>query len=232
MEESYMRTRTRRDETHEIQILDIEERKHDDGTSRVVFRTSHGRLDGIYHPVEGATAGVIMVSGAGGGFNGPANCYQDLAHELAKGGIASFRLDYRFPNRLDECVIDAIIGIQYLQEEGIDSAGIVGWSFGGAVAITTAAVHENIKAVATVATQSYGTDGAAHLDDKPILLMHGTGDRTLPTHCSEQVYARASGPKELKIYDGANHGLDEVRDQMLEKLKEFFVSNLKSSDEQ
>jgi dipeptidyl aminopeptidase/acylaminoacyl peptidase len=221
-----MRTYTRRGEAHEIQIQDIEEKAHDDGTKRVIFRTSHGRLDGIYHPVEDAKAAVVMVSGAGGGFNGPANVYHDLAAELSKQGIASFRLDYRFPNRLDECIVDSIIGIQYLLEEGIEDFAIIGWSFGGAVAITTAALHEDVKAVATVATQSYGTEGARHLEGKPILLMHGTEDKTLPVHGSEHVYSMAGDPKELVVYEGANHGLDQVRDKMLEKLRDFMVGNL------
>jgi fermentation-respiration switch protein FrsA (DUF1100 family) len=104
--------------------------------------------------------------------------------------------------------------------------GLVGWSFGGAVVITAAAVHEDVKAVATVATQSAGTDGAEHLGDKPILLLHGTGDKTLSPACSEEVYGMVRGPKELKIYEGANHGLDQVRDEMLEKLREFFFENL------
>lgn len=208
-------------------MQNIGEEKAAERMVRAAFRTSNGRFNGIYHPVFDAEAAVVLLGGAGGGFDGPANIYQDIATELAKEKIAALRLDYRFPNHLDDCIIDTILGIQLLVEKGIESVGIIGWSFGGAVAITAAALDDNVKAVAAVATQCYGTEAARHLDDKPLLLLHGSADRTLPTSCSSHVYSIASGPKELEIFEDANHGLDQVRDRMLGRLRDFMVMHLK-----
>lgn len=223
-----MRSRGRKQEEAPISILEIEEDAKSDGTIELLIKTSNGDLNGVYHPVEDASTAVVMVGGTGGGVTGPASVYPDLAKELSSNKIASIRLDYRHNAMLDDCVLDVIIAIQYLIEEGICSVGLVGWSFGGAVVITAGAVHENVNAIATVATQCAETDGAEYLDGRPILLLHGTADQTLSPECSEQVYELVDGPKELKIYEGANHGLDEVRDEMLSKLKEFFIVNLKS----
>lgn len=221
-----MRPRRRTDQSQGFAIKQIEEKERADGTVDITFKTNDGDLKGIYHPVENAHAAVVMVGGTGGGVTGPASVYPDLAKQLSSEGIASMRLDYRYPAELDDSVIDVIVALQFLDEEGIDNVGLVGWSFGGAVVITAGAVHENVSAVATVATQSAETEGAEHLGDIPVLLLHGTADNTLSPVCSEKVYESITGPKELKIYEGANHGLDEVRVEMLAKLKEFFVAGL------
>ncbi len=218
-----MRKRATESQRLDIEISDVLEREKSDGTVDVTFETSDGELKAIYHPVPGARAGVVLVSGAGGGFDGPASVYADLAREVAPHRVATLRLDYRHRNDLDQCVLDALVGVEYLLEQGIKSVGFVGWSFGGAVAIN-AGLHENVKAIATVATQSSGTEAANQLGDKPILLLHGSADSTLPVSCSVSVHESASGPKEICVFEGANHGLDQVRQQMLEKLRDFLVS--------
>lgn len=56
---------------------------------------------------------------------------------------------------------------------------LVGWSFGGAVVITAGARSSNVVGVATVASQTYGTDSVSSLAPKSLLLLHGTGDTCL-----------------------------------------------------
>lgn len=214
------------DQDLDVRVREVIENKQPDGAVYVTFETTAGRLNGLYHPVEDAVVGVVLLGGAGGGLDGPASSYSDLASKLLAHGMASLRLDYRRKTQFEDSVVDAFIGIQYLTEQGIDSVGIVGWSFGGPVAISAAAVHENVKAVATVATQSAGTEGAGYLDGKPILLLHGTGDKSLPVSCSRNVYDLANEPKELRVFESAGHGLEQVRDEMVDALCEFFVKNL------
>ncbi|WP_176132907.1 alpha/beta hydrolase [Hymenobacter sp. CRA2] len=47
-----------------------------------------------------------------------------------------------------------------------------------------------------------------------MLLVHGTADEILPDDCSRNIYQRAREPKELRLYPGCRHGLDECRQQV------------------
>ena len=42
----------------------------------------------------------------------------------------------------------------------------------------------------------------------------GTADEILPDACSHDIHARAREPKELVLYPGCRHGLDECRDAL------------------
>jgi fermentation-respiration switch protein FrsA (DUF1100 family) len=100
---------------------------------------------------------------------------------------------------------------------------VIGWSFGGAVAISAGALSDHVVGVATVASQSYGTELAEKLAPRALLLLHGAADNTLPTACSKDIFDRAGEPKEITIYPRANHGLDQVCDQMKEQLEEWLL---------
>ncbi len=170
------------------------------------------------HAAAGATAALVMVGGAGGGIHGPAGIYEVLAESLLREGVVGLRLDYRRPNHLGECVADVLAALEHLSGQGIVRAGLVGWSFGGAVVIEAGARSEIVVGVATVASQTYGTGSVSRLTPKSLLLLHGTADRTLPDRCSRDLYARAREPKELVLYPGDDHGLTRHRRQVLEKL--------------
>ena len=175
-------------------------------------------LRGALHRAEGASAAIVMVGGAGGDVTGPAGIYEPLARRANADAVTALRLGYRYPNQLAECVEDVLDALAALAEEGVERAVLVGWSFGGAVVITAGALSDLVVGVATVATQSYGTDAAAALAPKSLLLLHGTADPVLPPYCSRYVYERASEPKELVLYEGDGHGLDRHPAEMLEKL--------------
>lgn len=194
----------------------------------VTINTPKGNITGIRTDVPGATAAVIMVGGAGGGTQGPAGVYPDLAACLAEKGISGLRLDYRRPNDLAACVFDVRAGIAALQQRGIQRVALTGWSFGGAVVITAGAESDAVAGVATVASQTYGTQAVHHLR-KPLLLLHGTADTTLSPSCSRQLYAQAPGPKELVLYDGDNHGITQHRQQMLDQLCDWCGTVLTTS---
>jgi fermentation-respiration switch protein FrsA (DUF1100 family) len=101
---------------------------------------------------------------------------------------------------------------------------------GGAVVIEAASASDVVRTVITLATQSYGTEGASRLgadgSNRSILLFHGSEDRVLPSYCSSQVYERANGPKRLVIYEGAGHGLGEVADQVYAEALEWLKNSL------
>jgi fermentation-respiration switch protein FrsA (DUF1100 family) len=181
---------------------------------RVELVTSRGTITCRVHPAEGERA-VLWVFGAGGGLGGPAGgVYTRLGGQLQPSRVTSLELDYRRPGYLQECVIDVLVGLAYLERLGKSRTVLVGHSFGGAVVINAGLLSEAVVAVAALSSQTAGTDQVAKLSPKPLLLMHGEADEVLPASCSYDIHARAGDPKELILYPGCWHGLDQCRDPL------------------
>ncbi|WP_426059474.1 alpha/beta hydrolase [Hymenobacter sp. B1770] len=187
-----------------------------DGVEELTLNTNAGGVPARLHPAPAAAPAVVWVGGSGGGLDGPAwGMYPRLAGQLAAQGIASLRLHYRRPNELENCVIDTLIGVEYLvQQRGYQSVALVGHSFGGAVVISAAALSNRVAAVVAMSSQTYGTDLVPQVSPRPLLLVHGEADEILPDACSRNIYVRAQEPKELRLYPECRHGLDECREQV------------------
>ena len=183
------------------------------------IRTARGAVHGILHQAGSAQGAMVMFGGAGGGTHGPAGIYEKLARRLQAEGITALRLEYRHPNYLKECVYDVLAAVEALRQQGIERVVLLGWSFGGAVAINAGAASDLVVGVATVASQTYGAEGVAELSPRSLLLLHGTADDVLPHRCSVELYASAGEPKELVLYPGDNHGITRHAAEMLEKLE-------------
>ena len=194
----------------------------------LILQTNVGDIVARYHSVPATGAAVIWVGGAGGGLDGPAGgLYPRLAYQLTGQGIASLRLHYRYPNDLENCVIDTLVGIHYLKESrNQNRLALVGHSFGGAVVISAGALSEPVVAVAALSSQTYGTSLVDQISPRSLLLMHGTADEILPDECSRSLYQRAQEPKELRLYPGCRHGLDECRDQVDLDLRTWLAAQL------
>lgn len=191
---------------------------------RAILDTSRGRLHCILHPsptgstpqigsaapAGQARLGIVFVGGAIGGFAGPGDkLYARWSDELPPRGIACLRLHYRKPNFFEECVLDVLGGISFLGGMGVQRVAVVGHSFGGAVAVMAGGLSPAVAAVVGMSSQTYGAQRAAEVAPRPLLLVHGKSDTRLPHRCSEQIYAWAREPKELVLYEGAEHGLKE-----------------------
>ena len=193
---------------------------------RIRFETSRGNTQGILHHKEGNVLGTVMVGGSGGGLDGPASIYRDMGPNLLEKNISTLRLDYRHSNYLEECVLDILMSIEFMKGMDMQKFGLVGWSFGGAVVIDAGVASEDVQAVATVASQAYGTGPVEELAPKALLLLHGTADRALPPACSQDIYSRAREPKELVFLEGGNHGIDQKRQEMMERIETFLAAHL------
>lgn len=214
------------EEETSLELLDIKTNQIGDDLFNVKLVTSQGSSKALLHHRPGDVGGTVLVGGAGGGLDGPASIYGDLAPRLLRHGISSLRLDYRRNNRLIDCVLDTMLGVEFLAQLQADSVGLVGWSFGGAVVIEAGVLSDGVHAVVTIASQTYGTDAVDELSPKALLILHGTADPTLPPACSQDIFERAREPKELVLYEGANHGIDERRTEMLEKIEGFLAERL------
>jgi len=171
--------------------------------------------------------GVIYMHGVGGGTHGPSDIYHTLAMDLLKSGISSLLIDCRYDSDLGECVSDVEACIDYLdKKEKICKIGLIGWSFGGAVVISAAALDPRVRTVVTVASQTFGTRHVDRIAPRPILLIHGTGDKTLDFHCSTDIEERAGEPKKLVLFEGADHGISQYQDQMYRLIRDWFLEHL------
>jgi pimeloyl-ACP methyl ester carboxylesterase len=191
-----------------------------------------GGLDCRYYHTVGASKAVIWVGGVGGGWDTPARgLYPILSQKLIKKQINSLRVRFRYPTDRYESVLDVIEGIHFLEKQGIESVGLVGHSFGGAVVIQAAAASSDLVwTVVTLSTQSYGAEGVSRLKRaSSILLIHGTDDKVLPPYCSSNVYNLANDPKEIIFYKGATHGLDEAAEQVHQMVHDWLVKHLKTA---
>ena len=191
------------------------------------FHTNRGEFSGIIHRAEGGERAVIWVCGARGGFGGPGpGTYPRLSEQLTERGITSLRLDYRFPNDLLECVLDLLAGVQYLKENGHGPVVVVGHSFGGAVVIAAGAASDHIKGVVSLSPQTYGAGMAGQLAPRKLLVAHGKADTRLPYSCALQIYEWAKEPKELALFEGAEHRLEECRDELETLLSAWIPATL------
>jgi alpha-beta hydrolase superfamily lysophospholipase len=202
-----------------------------EGIEELTLHTNAGDITARLHPAAAGSAAVVWVGGSGGGLDGPAwGMYPRLAGQLAAQGIASLRLHYRHPNELEQCVADTMLAVQYLvQQLGYGGVALVGHSFGGAVVISAGALSEEVTTVVAMSSQTYGTTLAPQVSPRPLLLVHGTADEILSDVCSRDIYARANEPKELRLFNGCRHGLDECRDQVDQVVVEWLVTRLADS---
>lgn len=198
-----------------------------DAGEGLLIRTTRGDIPAIVHTAPDTTRAVVWVCGARGGFGGPASgLYAELAQEFTDQGITSLRMDYRHPNQIHECALDLVAGAGFLSAVGYGPAVVVGHSFGGAVVIAAGSVSDHIGAVVSLSPQTYGAQGAGLLSPKPLLVVHGKADTRLPFSCAVAIHDWAKEPRELVLYEGAEHRLDECRDELADLLRRWIPDRL------
>ena len=193
----------------------------------LVIRTNRGDIPAILHAAPDAERAVVWVCGARGGFGGPAGgMYADLSQEFTAGGITSLRMDYRQPNEIQECALDLLAGVNFLRAMGYGPVVVVGHSFGGAVVIAAAAFSDHVAGVVSLSPQTYGAQGAGMLAPTPLLVVHGKADTRLPYSCAVAIHDWAKDPRELVLYEGAEHRLDECRQELMDLLRRWIPEKL------
>ena len=104
-----------RKQTRELFLESVTDHQTVDGVEELTLNTNAGNIAARLHPAPAGSPAVVWVGGAGGGLDGPAwGMYPRLAGQLAAQGVASLRLHYRQPNHLEECVMDTLLGAEYL----------------------------------------------------------------------------------------------------------------------
>jgi len=191
------------------------------------FTTNRGDFNAILHRAPDADQAVIWVCGARGGFGGPGpGTYARMSERFTGEGITSLRLDYRHANDVFECALDLLAGVAYLKGAGHQPVVVVGHSFGGAVVIAAGANSDHVKGVVALSPQTYGAGMASQVAPRKLLVVHGKADTRLAFACGQQIYDMAQEPKELVLYEGAEHRLEECRDDLEELLGEWIPETL------
>jgi fermentation-respiration switch protein FrsA (DUF1100 family) len=193
----------------------------DGGLDHLEIYTLDGLLTVLWHGPAEADRVVVCVGGAMGGLLGPdGGLYHRLGRRLAdEHGIGVLRVGYRRPNDLATCTHDTVAVMELAARHGAKRMATVGHSFGGAVAIQSAAKldADTVPAVVTLATQSAGCEPVEQLADRNLLFVHGTDDQILPHQASEMV-AMLAGTGDLWLIPGADHLLHPAGDDVLGRL--------------
>lgn len=213
-------------EALDLRILGVEPGEEIAGARKLELRTTRGSIPIVLHAAEGAMRAALCVSGAIGGYDGPAMLYPRLGLEMPRRAFSIARLNYREPNEFRECLLDAMAGLSFLKGIGIRRAAIIGHSFGGAIAINAGTLSPVATCVIAISSQLAGAHVVAELAPKPLLLIHGTADDVLPDQCSRMLYERAGEPKTLKLFEGADHRLRERGDELFALVSDWLQANL------
>jgi pimeloyl-ACP methyl ester carboxylesterase len=191
--------------------------------------TSRGTVEARLYGVTRPRRAVVLAGGAGGGWEGPAFAlYPRLGNELRRHSIAALRIRYRHPECLEECVLDVLAGVGFLESEGIDSIALVGHDLGGPVVMQAAALTASARTVVTLAAQRDGPDPDELPPDCSLLLIHGLGDEVVSVDSSEDVYECARQPKQLVLYPDAGHRLDEVAAEVYDLVFDWIMERLRN----
>lgn len=209
-----------------VKILEVvQEATSHEGYEPLRLVTPQGEIMARYYSLPSPKYAVIFVGGIGGGWDTPAQMlYPHLCRDFLNSGIVSLRIKFRDPRSLDDSVYDVASGLAFLHMQNIGAVGLVGHSFGGAVAISAAALDTSVKAVVTLATQSHGSGAVSELGPRcAVLLLHGSKDQVLPPEVSEHIYSLAHEPRRVIIYEGASHHLDETSMEVYEDVKDWII---------
>ena len=200
-----------------------------DGESeyRLMLRTSRGDIPGQFTVCEGETGAAVLVGGASGGLDGPADgIYRRLAEGLRTRRVSTLRLHYRRPGEFEECVLDVLGALSFLKGIGAERSVLVGHSFGGAVVIRAGALSPLVAGVVAMSSQLHGTHDVAQLSPRPLLLVHGMEDQVLEATASEILYQRAEEPKRIVLYAGADHALRQCQAELYDLLSEWIPAHV------
>jgi dienelactone hydrolase len=99
-----------------------------------------------------------------------------------------------------------------------DNVALIGYSLGGYIALITASKEPRVKAVVLAAsgdlpatpwtgmmrTVADPIAAARALNGRPLLMLHGRTDRTIPPEQAERLFQAANEPKELRWYEAGH----------------------------
>jgi hypothetical protein len=209
------------DEGLTLRITSVEPGDEIAGARKVMIVTTRGPIPVVLQAAPEKGRAALCVSGAIGGFDGPAMLYPRLGLKMPREQVTIARLNYRAPNEFGECLVDAMAALTFLGGIGHERVALIGHSFGGAVAINAGTLSPLVTTVIALSSQLAGAHVAGELAPKPLLLIHGDADTILSHESSQALYERAGEPKTIKILPGVGHRLSEAADQVFDLVADW-----------
>ena len=209
------------DEGLTLRITSVEPGDEIAGARKVTIVTTRGPIPVVLHAAPEKGRAALCVSGAIGGFDGPAMLYPRLGLTMPREQITVARINYRAPNEFGECLVDAMAALTFLGGIGHQRVALIGHSFGGAVAINAGTLSPLVTTVIALSSQLAGAHVVGELAPKPLLLIHGNADAILSHESSQALYDRAGEPKTLKILPGVGHRLSEAADEVFDLVSDW-----------
>ena len=213
----------------QLYLIGIDQTRIGRDMRSLTFHTTRGDFEALASYREGMGKGAVVLGDPDSGPDGPSNIYPDLASDLLDRDVGSLRLRYRSPGDCVQSAIDVLLALQYLDDEGIRDVVLVGWSFGGAVAISAGALARTVRGIAAISTLQVSDCCVRRLRSKPVLLLHGDADEVSPVEVSRRVYFKCDEPRRLIIYSGADHNCHEARDRLRSDLRRWILKTLRTT---
>jgi pimeloyl-ACP methyl ester carboxylesterase len=214
------------DEGLTLRITSVEPGDEIAGARKITIVTTRGPIPVVLHAAPEKGRAALCVSGAIGGYDGPAMLYPRLGLAMPREQISVARLDYRAPNEFGECLVDAMAALTFLGGIGHERVALIGHSFGGAVAINAGTLSPLVTTVIALSSQLAGAHVVGELAPKPLLLIHGDADTILPHESSQALYDRAGEPKTIKILPGVGHRLSEAADEVFDLVRDWLLEKI------
>lgn len=217
----------------EIIIIDVKT-KSEDSFELVCIETNRGTVECKYYKAEEADRGIVLVGGAGGDFQTPAdNLYPRLGNYFEEKSVSSLNVKFRKTRNLAESITDVLVGIEFLKSENIKTFGLIGYSFGGAVSVQAAFNETDVKTIILISTQTSGLNPISFLPkETSVFIIHAEEDEVIPPELAVQVYEQAHEPKRIEIFDTkASHNLNETADEIYVEVKDWITKYLINKSE-
>jgi len=217
-------------------------------------------LAGVFHsPNEKTRACVVTCHGLISSKD--SEKYVGIARRFCGEDLAVLRFDFRGcgesgglfeETSLSGRMEDLESALDFVEEQGYESIGVMGSSLGGTVSILTAAKDKRVNALVTWATPCYLDElfredvmkGFEKLRQDvsnydvvkavkgipcPILIVHGSLDQQVPLSHAKALYDNAKETKDIQIIEGGDHRLTDpiYRSKAVELTLGWFKKYLK-----
>ena len=208
-----------------LYVIGVSEDNAGPNITRIVFHTTRGDIIALARFRHGIHRGVILLGGVSADTDKSDCMFTDIADCLLRRKINSLQLYYRNPGDCIQCSIDTLLACQYFDDEGVSDIALVGWSFGGAIAISVGSVARNVRAVAAGSVMDVDDCCVRRLKNKPLLLIHGDADAISPIEIPNRIYMMSGGSRRLLVYNGVGHGMEQARDRLNNDLIKWISRN-------
>ncbi len=200
-----------------------------EGYHSMIMESNRGDLECKYYPSKHATSAVICAGDFQGKFPSPSKgLYSKLCKLLPQNHIAAMQLTYRDPYDMDECILDVLACMGYMEKQYVQNFFLIGHGIGGDIVLQATLSSAHVTGVASIATQN--ADVAEYVSmmegDCALYLVHGKKDMLSPPTVAEYVYSHAHDPKQMVLFDNAGHELDEVSDSLTGMLMHWCLLRL------